>query len=66
MKKNRQTVKEHKLDPFKVFIEMRRQKQKQKYYAAKFKVTEPAVTAAFQGRSKPLLYKIAKHLKMVA
>lgn len=57
--------KQKKLDPFKVFIEMRKQKKNQVYYAKKFRRTKGAITHAFQGKSKSLLTKIAKELEMI-
>lgn len=50
------------LDPFKVFIEMKRQKKTGRYYARKFSRSDVAVTYAFQGKSKSLLRRIAKDL----
>jgi hypothetical protein len=64
MKKTTQSGKELNLDPFEVFIEMRRRGYRQIFYVKKFGVSRAAVTYAFQGRSKPLLRKIAKNLNM--
>ena len=54
-----------KIDPFEVFIALRRKGRRQVYYAKKFKRSRAAITNAFNGESKLLLYRIAKDLGVV-
>ena len=54
-----------KLNPFKVFIEMKRQKRKQVEFAKKFHRSQQTITFAFQGRSNVTLNRIAKELGMI-
>lgn len=53
------------LDPFEVFVEMRRQGKRHIYYAKKFNRTRATISYALQGRSKVILHRIAKDLGMI-
>lgn len=53
------------IDAFEVFIALRRKGRRQVYYAKKFHRSRAAITNAFNGESKLLLYRIAKDLGAV-
>ncbi len=53
------------IDPLDVLVALRRRGRRQVYYAKKFHRSRAAITNAFNGESKLLLYRIAKDLDVV-